>query len=112
MRVMTIATIVLHRLVLEQERTAFLGMAVVAGLVDGSLDQHVITLGTVGIVAIGAHHLAFAHRVARKLVQVGFLISVTTHASVHLRLAVEDLVFAFVHLVTIIAGNILSLIHI
>ena len=48
------------RRVLPQERAALLGVALIAGLVDGVLHQLRVGRRAVGIMAIGADHLALA----------------------------------------------------
>ena len=105
-RVVTLGTIVLHGFVFEQERAALLGVTLVAGLVGRGLDQHVVALGAVRIVAIGAGDLALADRVTRELVHVRLLVLVTIHADPGLRQAIQDLVVTRVHVVAVAAGNI------
>ncbi len=64
MGIMTDCAILPHRRMLPQERTALLGMALIAGLVDGVLDQLRWTGGTMGVVAIGTGNLTFPDRMA------------------------------------------------
>ena len=61
-RIVAIHTIVTHRRVLEQERSALLGVAFVAIVVDRVGAQHRFSGAAMWIVAVRAHHLAFAKR--------------------------------------------------
>ena len=61
-RIVTVQAILGHRRVLPQERPALLGMALEASLVDGRRLQQVFAVAAVRIMAIRAHHFAFAHR--------------------------------------------------
>ena len=52
------AAVLAHRLVLPQEGAAFLGVALVAGFVEGVVNQAGFTCRAVRFVAIGAGHQA------------------------------------------------------
>ena len=62
MRSMADGTVLLNRGMFPDEGSAFIGMALVAELIDVLGPDHVVRKGTVGIVAIGAHYLAFDNR--------------------------------------------------
>src|SRR5271165_883441 len=81
MRVVTDAAVLAHRLVFPQERSTLVGVAVVAGLVDGEfLDLMGPSRRAVGVMAIGACNLAFAYRVVRILERFGLLLGVAAEA--------------------------------
>lgn len=65
---MAIGAIFLHRRVFPQERTAFLGMAVIAGLVEGVARQQCRPGAAVWLMAIGAgDQPGICHRLGRTL---------------------------------------------
>src|SRR5215510_608026 len=61
-RIVAIRAVLTHRRVLEQERTALLGMALVASVVGRCVAQQGLRVAAMGVMAVGAGHLAFAQR--------------------------------------------------
>src|SRR5450759_4458745 len=62
MRIVAVHAVLAHRRVFEQERSALLGMALVAIVVDRVLAQHRFGGTAVRIMTVRAGHLAFAQR--------------------------------------------------
>src|SRR5580765_4376191 len=65
MRVMAIEAVLAHRLVLPEKRPSLFGVALVALVVHRRRIDHLGLRRVVRVVAAGALHLAFAHRVMR-----------------------------------------------
>src|SRR5450631_1526137 len=61
-RLMTVQAVGANRRMLEQERSALLGMALVASVIDRGGPQQSFIRGAVRLMAVGADHLAFAQR--------------------------------------------------
>ena len=64
-RIMAVQTVLAHRRMLEQERTALFRMALVAGLVDRIGLEQRAGQGAMRIVAVVATHLSFRQRQMR-----------------------------------------------
>src|SRR5450759_4027573 len=62
MRIVAVQAVLAHRRVFEQERSALLGMALVAIVVDRIRPQQPFGEGSVRIMTIRAHHFAFTQR--------------------------------------------------
>src|SRR5271166_2654832 len=111
MRAMTIAAILGHRRVLPQERAALFCMAAVARLIQRRpLEQSRIQC-IVGRMAGRAAHIAVAHRMRRKLVEVcaNLLVAlVTNHGLLCFH---RDRIVFLVHAMTADAGDIFALVH-
>ena len=99
------------RRVLPEQRAALFGMAAVAGLVDGRLVQHRHGRRAVRAVAVAAAHQAEAHRMRRRLVEVGALLRVAGHADLGLGRLGEHRVVAGVQLVAVGAGELVAVVR-
>lgn len=86
---MTECAVFRRRLMLPKEWAALVGMAGVAGLVDGVLGQIALARGAVRVVASGTAHFAFADWMTERLGQAGALILVAGQADVGLQNFVE-----------------------
>ena len=80
MRIVAVAAVFADRRVLPQERSAFVGVAGIAGLVDGVLDQQLGPARSMRIVAIRADHLCLHNRMMRGHVRLGSLLLVASEA--------------------------------
>jgi hypothetical protein len=109
-RCMAVGAIVKHGAMLPQERAAFLGVAGVTGFVDRVLDQQFRTRRTVRIVAIGTDHLARIDRVRGNFVGIRTLLLMAGKTNLGLRSLVAHLVYRRVHLVAVIAGQLVALV--
>ena len=107
---MAVGAVVKHGTVLPQERAAFLGVAGVTGFVDRVFDQQFGTSRAVRIVAIGTDHLAGIDRVRGNLVGVRTLLLMAGEAHLGLRPLVANLVDGRMHLVAVIAGQLVVLV--
>ncbi len=72
-RLVTVAAVLRHRLMLPQERPAVFGMAARAGFIDGVLHQLRRRRRTMRRMTGGAGHLAFPQGMMRRLEQIGVL---------------------------------------
>src|ERR1700722_2672120 len=88
-RVVAVEAVLAHRRVLEQERTALLGVALVAGVVDRGLAQQALGGAAVRVVAIGADDLAFAHRHVRRAIHLRAPVLVALEAGIGLERGLE-----------------------
>ena len=109
-RCVAICAILGRRLVLPQERTAFLCMAGIAGLGHRRLLEHLGAGGTVRIVTVRTDDLARIDRMGRYLVGIGALILVTGKADLGLRLSVAHLVDRCMYLVAVVARDLVVLV--
>ena len=75
-RVMAIGAVFRYRLMFPQERTALVGVALIAGLIDRMFLQVGGRRRAMRVMAVGADHLALPDRVVRDLVAVRSLILV------------------------------------
>src|SRR4051812_6100932 len=103
-RVVADGAVLLHRLVRTHERPALLHVAGVAGVVDVIAHQHLLAGAAVSVVAVGADHLAFQGRMARRAPDLGALLLVAGKAHVALLDLVAHPVVTGVHLVAGAAG--------
>src|SRR5665647_2807487 len=69
-RGMAIGAVFGHRLMFPEEGTAFFGMAGEAGFIDRVFLQQLGTGRAMGVVTVGANHLAFTNGVVRNLVAI------------------------------------------
>ena len=112
-REMTIQAILAHRRVLEQERSALLRMALIAGFVDRVGLEQGIGQRAVRIVAVIAAHLSFRQRHVRAAVELQADVPVTLRAGVadrHLGHAALDREFRH-RIVAVAAGEAVTLMH-
>ena len=89
-----VGAIVGYRAMLPQEWAAFFSMAGIAGLVDAVFYQQLRTGRAMGVMAIGAGHLASSNRVGRDAVCLSALSLVAGEADFRLRGLVQYLVVA------------------
>ena len=107
MRVMADRTVLLHRLVVADEGSAFFHVAGIAGVVDAIAHHHAWTGRAMRIMAIGAGDLAFSDRMAGRPVDLVPLLLMASEAHFRLRQLVANSVMGGMHLVTGGAGRIL-----
>ena len=110
MRAVAIGTIFCHRLMLKKERPALFRMAAVAGFDNGVFLHHGRARRAVGIVAIGADHLADLCRVGGHFFRLRPLLLVAGKANLGLGLFHHHLVCGRMRLVAIIAGKLVVLV--
>lgn len=110
MRVMAIAAILINRLVVMHKGTTLLHVAGVAGVHYAVALHQARANRSVWIVAIGAGHLAFGHRVMRSLIEQITLLFVASKADFTLGLLVAHRILCRVHLMASSAGHIPSLV--
>ncbi len=103
MRVVADRTILSGRLMLNQERSPFFSMALIAGLVDGMFFQLRGASRAVRIVTIGTDHLAFSYRMARTPIHLGTLVLVTGETDLDLSGLGENRIFHAHYIVAVCA---------
>jgi len=101
-----IGTVLRHRLMFPQERTAKLGMTARAGFRNGVLDELRRAAGAMRGVAGRACHLSFQQRMMRWLRKIGVLRLVAGRARLDLRRGIVHRVFGIVQRMTTRAGHI------
>ena len=84
MGIVAVQTVLAHRRVLEQERSAFLRMALVAIVVDRVLAQQRFGEAAMRVMTVRAGDLAFAQRHVRRTEHLRALVLVTLEAGVGL----------------------------
>jgi hypothetical protein len=109
-RIVAVAAILGHRLVLVDKRAALFRVAVVAGVVDAVASQQLRPDRTVRLVAVGAAHLALGQRVMRGLVEFVALLLVAGEADHGLGPFVAHPVVGRVQLMARGAGNVRGLV--
>ena len=114
MRRVAIVAVLYHRLMLEEEGAALLGMADVTGFRHGVLPEQLRARRTVWVVAVRAHDLgytarAYIHRVGGKFVAVGSLLFVAGVADASLSLLAQDGVDRLVDCMAVVARNAIDL---
>src|ERR1043165_246454 len=87
--VVTVRAVLPHRGVLEQERSALFGVALVAGVIGGRLLEQRIAEASMRVMAAAAGHLSFAHRHVRGAPDLGALVLVALGAGVDLYRSLE-----------------------
>ena len=95
-RRVAVQAVLANRLVFPQHRTALIGMAGVAGLVDREFFEQLGTSRTMRVMAIRANHFALTHRVMRVLERFCALLRVAGKALGRLRLANQHGIFRHV----------------
>lgn len=96
------------RWVLPQERTAFFRVAGVASFVDVVLDKLFRSGGSVRVVATGAGHFAFIHRMVRQLVGICTLLLVACVTDFSLLSFDSNFVLCIVHGVARCTGDVIG----
>ena len=112
-RIVALRAVLADRRVFEEERTALLGVALVAELVDRVRAQHLGLGAVVGVVAARAAHLPLAYRVVRGLHHLGPLGLVARGAGlgVQLRLQLGADRLVLVDAVALGAGHVAARVH-
>jgi len=109
MRIMAVRAVLIDRLMVMYERTAFLHVAGIAGI-DHAIALHQFWAGrSMHIVAVRTRHLAFHDRVVRRLVDLGTLFLVAGEAELGLGAFVAYHIFCRVNLVAVGAPHVASL---
>lgn len=109
MGAMAACAVIGNRGVLPQKGPALVSMTAVATVVQGGLFQHGGIERTVGLMAVRARHVTETHRMGRHLVRLNLHIPVTVGADFRFTPGDGDRIFADMHLVTVRASYVLSL---
>lgn len=105
MWVMAVVAVLGNRRVFPKIGTAYLGMAVVAGCIDGAAGQQSFRRVAMRAVTAGACHLALPYRVGIGLHSLGTLLLVAVEADFGLRRCRKDRVSLDMHRMTIGTGD-------
>src|SRR5665647_1412804 len=99
MHVVAIGAVFGHRIMLVHKRAAFFSVAGVAGVIDAVALEQLGAGRAMRVMAIGADHFAFRHRVMRRPVHLGALFFVAGVANLGLGGALSHLVVIVMNLV-------------
>ena len=104
--IVTDGTVFAHWGVFPQEWAAFLGMALVTGLVDSVLHQLRGAGGSMGVMTVGTYHLGLPYRMAGSSEALGAFILMALETDIGLGGLRQDRVVQTYRIVTIHAGQI------
>ena len=109
-RVVAIAAVLDHGLVLPQVRPALFLVALIAVVVEGGLHQHGLAAAAVRVVAVRAGGLAFQYRVSRWQAKLSLLTSMAAGAVVQLALCGQHRISRGVAVMAAGAGEVFLLV--
>ena len=102
---MAVGAIIDNRTVFPEKRTALLGVAGVAGLVDRVLDEELRSRRSVRVVTIRAHHFADEYRMRRNAMDLRALRLVADETDIRLSKFGEDRVVGRMDRMAVTAGH-------